>query len=86
LADGDFTVAGGQSDQGGNDMNPDRTPEPLTPREASVLALIVQGSTSKDAGVILGISPRTIEFHRANIMQKLSAKNVADLMRIVLQK
>ena len=31
----------------------------------------------------LGISPRTVEFHRANIMLKLSAKNVADLMRIV---
>jgi DNA-binding CsgD family transcriptional regulator len=57
----------------------------LTPRERAVLALIVQGSTSKAAGGVLGISPRTIEFHRANIMQKLSARNVADLMRIVLE-
>ena len=58
----------------------------LTPREAAVLTLIMQGSTSKVAGGILGISPRTIEFHRANIMQKLSAKNVADLIRIVLER
>jgi two-component system, LuxR family, response regulator FixJ len=57
----------------------------LTPREATVLALIVQGSTSKEAGSLLGISPRTIEFHRANIMQKSSAKNVAELMRLVLK-
>lgn len=58
----------------------------LTPRESAVLALIVQGATSKRAGDTLGISPRTVEFHRANIMAKLSAKNVADLMRIVFTK
>ena len=56
----------------------------LTPRENAVLTLIIEGATSKAAGNRLGISPRTVEFHRANIMLKLSAKNVADLMRIVL--
>ena len=56
----------------------------LTPRENAVLALIIQGDTSKAAGVRLGISQRTVEFHRANIMLKLSARNVAELMRIVL--
>ena len=56
----------------------------LTPRENAVLSLIIQGATSRVAGQTLGISPRTVEFHRANIMLKLSAKNVADLMRIVL--
>jgi two-component system, LuxR family, response regulator FixJ len=56
----------------------------LTPRESAVLELIMQGATSKVAGDRLGISPRTVEFHRANIMQKVSAKNVADLMRIIL--
>lgn len=58
----------------------------LTPREGAVLALIMQGATSRGVGSVLGISPRTVEFHRANIMAKLSAKNVADLMRIVLTK
>ena len=33
---------------------------------------------------MLGISPRTIEFHRTNIMQKLGAKNTVDLVRLVL--
>lgn len=58
----------------------------LTPREVAVLALVVKGATSKAVGNTLGISPRTVEFHRANIMLKLSAKNIADLVRIVMSK
>jgi len=56
----------------------------LTPRENAVLADIVGGASSKEIARRLGISPRTVEFHRANILQKLGAKNTADLMRIVL--
>jgi DNA-binding CsgD family transcriptional regulator len=58
--------------------------ESLTPRERIVLAQIVQGASNKEAGRTLAVSPRTIEFHRANIMQKLSAKNIVDLVKIVL--
>jgi DNA-binding CsgD family transcriptional regulator len=57
--------------------------ELLTSRERTVLAQIVRGASSKEAADWLKISPRTIEFHRANIMQKLHAKNVADLVRMV---
>ncbi len=56
----------------------------LTSRERAVLAQIVRGASSKEAAGWLKVSPRTIEFHRANIMQKLGAKNVADLVRIVV--
>ena len=56
----------------------------LTPREQAVLSQIVAGASSKEAARRLGISPRTVEFHRANILQKLGAKNTADLLRIVL--
>ena len=56
----------------------------LTPRERQVLAEIMAGASNKEAGRTLGISPRTIEVHRARIMEKLSAKNAADLVRIVL--
>jgi DNA-binding CsgD family transcriptional regulator len=56
----------------------------LTPREQAVLARIVAGASSKEAAQRLGISPRTVEFHRANILQKLGAKNTADLLRMVL--
>jgi DNA-binding CsgD family transcriptional regulator len=56
----------------------------LTAREQAVLAQIVAGASSKEAARRLGISPRTVEFHRANILEKLGAKNTVDLMRIVL--
>jgi len=56
----------------------------LTPREREVLQLITNGQSNKEAGRNLGISPRTIEVHRARVMEKLGARNTADLMRIVL--
>jgi FixJ family two-component response regulator len=58
--------------------------ELLTPREREVLHQIAAGASNKEAGRSLGISPRTIEVHRARIMEKLGAKNAADLVRIVL--
>ena len=58
----------------------------LTPREREVLELITRGQSNKEAGRDLGISPRTIEVHRARVMEKLGAKNTADLMRIVLTR
>jgi FixJ family two-component response regulator len=56
----------------------------LTSRERDVLGQIASGLSNKEAGRELGISPRTIEVHRARIMEKLGAKNAADLVRIVL--
>ncbi len=56
----------------------------LTPRERDVLGLVANGASNKEAGRRLGISPRTIEVHRARIMDKLGARNAADLIRIVL--
>ncbi|MCZ7657469.1 MAG: response regulator [Xanthobacteraceae bacterium] len=58
----------------------------LTPREREVLGQIASGASNKEAGRHLGISPRTIEVHRARIMEKLGAKNAADLVRIVLSE
>jgi two-component system, LuxR family, response regulator FixJ len=60
--------------------------ERLTAREWDVLERIARGASSKEAGRDLAISPRTVEVHRARIMEKLGAKNAADLMRIVLGK
>jgi DNA-binding CsgD family transcriptional regulator len=58
--------------------------ESLTSRERVVLAHIVNGASSKEAARILSISARTVEFHRANILLKLGARNTAELVRIVL--
>ena len=57
----------------------------LTARERDVLERIARGASNKEAGRELGISPRTIEVHRARIMEKLGARNAADLVRIVLR-
>lgn len=58
----------------------------LTPREREVLQLLVNGRSNKECGRELGISPRTIEVHRGRVMEKLFARNTADLMRIVLSQ
>jgi DNA-binding CsgD family transcriptional regulator len=59
-------------------------PHPLTPREREVLDQIVAGASNKQGSRELSISPRTFEVHRAHIMQKLGAKNAADLVRMAL--
>lgn len=56
----------------------------LTPRERDVLDKLVRGRSNKVAAYELEISPRTIEIHRAHIMDKLKAVNLSDLVRIVL--
>jgi FixJ family two-component response regulator len=56
----------------------------LTRREREVLQLIASGHSNREAGEHLGISQRTIEVHRARVMEKFGARNAADLMRIVL--
>jgi DNA-binding CsgD family transcriptional regulator len=58
--------------------------ELLTSRERAVLAHIVKGASSKEAAKTLAISVRTVEFHRANILFKIAAKNTAELVRMVL--
>jgi len=58
--------------------------ELLTSREKVILAQIVKGASSKEVARTLRISPRTVEFHRANIMHKLDVKNSIELVRLVL--
>jgi len=58
--------------------------ELLTPRERSVLDLVVQGKTNKEIARVLGASHRTIEIHRRNVMGKMDAPTLADLVRMRL--
>jgi FixJ family two-component response regulator len=57
----------------------------LTAREAQVLERIVAGRLNKQIADDLGISIKTVEAHRANIMEKLGANTVADLLKIALK-
>ncbi|MTW21864.1 response regulator transcription factor [Allochromatium palmeri] len=54
----------------------------LTPREHEVLTLTTCGLTNKDIARQLGISPRTVENHRARMMEKMGAGNLAELCRM----
>ena len=56
----------------------------LTPREKDVFDAIAAGESNKSAAQILGISPRTVEIYRANVMEKLQARTLADLVRMAL--
>lgn len=58
-------------------------PFSLTPRELETLKLIMQSKTNKEIARLLGVSPRTVEVHRANAMHKLGAQNAVHLVRIV---
>ena len=59
--------------------------KPLTRREREVLKLISEGHTNKQGALRMGISPRTFESHRAEVMRKLGARNTADLVRTALR-
>ncbi len=59
---------------------------PLTPREREILPLIVEGHTSREIAERLGISPRTVEQHRANLLRKLGLPNTASLIRYAMRR
>lgn len=56
----------------------------LSPRETEVLAALVAGKANKVIGFELGISPRTVEVHRANLMEKLGVRSLPEAVRIGL--
>jgi DNA-binding NarL/FixJ family response regulator len=60
--------------------------EALTTREREILKLIAEGRSSKEIAELLFISPRTVERHRANMMEKLNLRKTADLVRYALKK
>ncbi len=60
--------------------------ETLTTREREILQMTVEGRTSQEIGDKLIISPRTVEVHRSNLMNKLGIKNQAELIRFAIKR
>lgn len=57
----------------------------LTPREREVMELVVAGRHNRDIAAALGISARTVEVHKARVMQKLRVDSIPDLVRLSLR-
>jgi DNA-binding NarL/FixJ family response regulator len=63
----------------------DEVPAILTAREREIVQLVAEGSSSKEAAATLGVSLKTIDAHRANIMRKLQLRSVSDLVRYAIR-
>jgi two-component system, LuxR family, response regulator FixJ len=61
-----------------------RRTQELTPREREVMIGLAQGKQNKVIAIELGISPRTVEIHRARVMEKMAATSLPDLVRAAL--
>jgi RNA polymerase sigma factor (sigma-70 family) len=57
----------------------------LTPREREVLDLVVAGKPNKNVARALGISQRTVEIHRARVMEKMQVRSVSMLVQLVMK-
>jgi two-component system, LuxR family, response regulator FixJ len=57
----------------------------LTARERQVMELVAKGCHNREIATTLGISPRTVEVHKARVMEKLDVQSVPELVRIVLR-
>ena len=79
----DLAIAAYKEKTKGFSLDPYNT---LTAREREVLQLVVEGYTNADIGSKLFISHRTVETHRANIMQKLSVSSRADLIAFAVKR
>ncbi|MDH4152199.1 MAG: LuxR C-terminal-related transcriptional regulator [Nitrospira sp.] len=58
----------------------------ITPRQREILRLVALGHTNREIAGSLGISVRTVEVHRFNLMRRLNVRNVAQLLRQALQQ
>jgi two-component system response regulator FixJ len=77
-----FERMGNEEDSGSAEREAQIRIEALSPREQDVLRGLVRGHPNKTIAYDLGISPRTIEVHRANLMGKLRARSLSEALRI----
>ena len=69
------------------ERGPDAGPEdPLSPRESEVVKLIAEGLTSKEIGLVLHISDKTVERHRSNVLDKLGLRDRVALTRYAIRR
>lgn len=87
---GDYFIAGEQGRESINDyagpvVRRQRPGGLITPRERQLACLLADGYSSKEAAGVMNISVKTAETHRASLMRKLGARNVADVVRYCIR-
>lgn len=70
---------GGREEEGAGERSD------LTPREREIVQLVAEGRSSKEVAVMLGISVKTVESHRTNVMRKLRIRSVSQLVRYAVR-
>ena len=75
----DSYIRGGESGRDGT------LKEVTTPREREIIQLLAEGHSNKETAAALGVSVKTVEAHRANIMRKLRLRSVTDLVRYAIR-
>jgi len=77
VLDGYMQLTDGSEDDDG--------PAMVTPREREIIQLVAEGHSSKETATVLGVSVKTVDAHRANIMRKLRLRSVSDLVRYAIR-
>jgi DNA-binding NarL/FixJ family response regulator len=67
------------------ELDDDAPHTPVTAREREIIQLLAEGKSNKEAAAALGISVKTIEAHRANLMRKLRLRSLSDLIRYAIR-
>jgi DNA-binding NarL/FixJ family response regulator len=88
---GRFYVASSLQRSIGGPVDPTRNPselfgQSLTPRQREVLQLVAEGRSAKEIALILHISAKTVEFHKASLMDHLGLRTTAELTRYAIQQ
>ena len=73
-----------QAYQGGVHQQPGKAPQ-LTQRQREILQLLTEGYSAKEIARMLNISPRTVEFHKYNLMSKLNLKSISALIQYAIK-
>lgn len=78
-------VLDGYRDSGGRSFEPTPSRYRLTAREREIVQLLAEGKSNKEIAVALGISTRTAETHRGNVMRKLNVHSIGELVRYAIR-
>jgi len=78
-------VLDGYLDKKPKKQEPDAAHSRLTPRQREIVQLLAEGKSSKEVAVALGLSVKTAETHRANIMRRLDCHSVSELVRYAVR-